>query len=116
MSALSKLSSYLDSLKRCKKWVPDGGSGKIKKIWDGKQFNLRYFANYPYVVICGDENEVYFYLNELDNEENVQDYWKHNKVGQGCFRIFETATGTVVAEWYSRELIEKGRRENRCDI
>jgi hypothetical protein len=125
MTRLKTLSNYLKFLGN--KWEPYGGPQKIKKVWDGRSFNLRHFVEYPYVAILGHYKdpeiypnlvgiEFYFDLVELDDKEQARNYWKWNHVGQGCFRILELDTGLTVAEWYSPDQYGEKDRRNRCDI
>lgn len=103
--SIKHISNYLKSLN----WQPNGGPKKIKGIWDGRNFDLRYFSKYPYVVICGtldqDRNETYDYLLALETKESAQYYYKWNQVGSGCFRILNTNTGSCVAEWYATKIL-----------
>lgn len=112
---LKNISNYLKSLG--KSWKPNGGGGKIKNVWDGRSFNLRHFAEYPYLAILGDldsaRNETYYYLVELDSEEQARRYYKWNQVGSGCMRILDTNTGICVSEWYAVTKFDEKDKRNK---
>lgn len=112
---LKNISNYLKTLG--KKWQPNGGKQKVKGIWDGRNFNLRYFAEYPYLAIIGeideDRNETYYDLVELDSRTTARCYFKWNRVGTRCMRILDTTTGICVSEWYAVTKFDERDERNR---
>ena len=124
---LKNISNYLKTLG--KKWQPNGGKQKVKGIWDGRNFNLRYFAEYPYVAILGEfvldgpetrertGEEIYTYLVELDSKEQARCYYRWNQVGSdSMMRILDTNTGICVAEWYSADKFVNKDERNRSKL
>jgi hypothetical protein len=90
---LETLKNYINSLGD--KWKPDGGSASIKKIWDAnrKQFNLNFFAKYPYLVLIENESDEVEYLLDLESEGEAEAYAEYGAIGKCGWRILNLDTG-----------------------